>query len=79
MKNYYLIIQIENILSQIYVNGDNGVKELRYTIKRISEELLESNRKQKLDVEELVFEKMQKNNPPTKEIGHLCNNSVDNI
>ena len=59
MKNHYLITQIADILMQLYENGDKGVKELRYTIKRISEELLESIRKQKLEAEELVYEKMQ--------------------
>ena len=44
---------------QMYENGDKGVKELKYTIKRISEELLESMRKQKLETEDLIFERMQ--------------------
>ncbi len=59
MKNHYLITQIADILMQMYENGDKGVKELKYTIKKISEELLESLRKQKLETEDLSFEKMQ--------------------
>ena len=59
MKNHYLITQIADILMQMYENGDKGIKELKYTIKRISEELLESLRKQNLETEDLVFEKMQ--------------------
>lgn len=59
MKNHYLIMQIADILMQMYENGDKGVKELKYTIKRISEELLESMRKQKLETEDLIFERMQ--------------------
>ena len=59
MKNHYLITQIADILMQMYENGDKGVKELKYTIKRISEELLESMRKQKLETKDLIFERMQ--------------------
>lgn len=59
MKNHYLITQIADILMQMYENGERGVKELKYTIKKISEELLESLRKQKLEAEDFVFEKMQ--------------------
>lgn len=59
MKNHYLITQIADILMQMYENGDKGVKELKYTIKRISEELLESIRKNKLETEDLVYVKMQ--------------------
>lgn len=59
MKNHYLITQMADILMQMYENGDKGVKELKYTIKRISEELLESLRKQKLESEDLRFEKIQ--------------------
>ncbi len=59
MKNHYLITQIADILMQMYENGDRGVKELKYTIKKISEELLESLRKQRLETEDLSFEKMQ--------------------
>lgn len=44
---------------QMYESGDKGVKELKYTIKRISEELLESLRMQKLEIEDLNFEKIQ--------------------
>ena len=59
MKNHYLLTQIADILMQMYENGDKGVKKLKYTIKRISEELLESLRKQELETEDLSFEKMQ--------------------
>lgn len=59
MKNHYLITQIADILMQMYENGDRGIKELKYTIKKISEELLESLRKQELKAEDLRFEKMQ--------------------
>ena len=59
MKNHYLITQIADIMMQMYENGDKGIKELKYTIKRIAEELLESLRKQKLESEELVFKRMQ--------------------
>lgn len=34
MKNHYLITQIADILMQMYENGDKGVRELKYTIKR---------------------------------------------
>lgn len=59
MKNHYLITQIADILMQMYENGDRGVKELKYTIKKISEELLGSLRKQELKTEDLIFEKIQ--------------------
>lgn len=59
MKNHYLITQIADILMQMYENGEKGIKELKYTIKRISEELLESLQKQKLETEDLEFAKMQ--------------------
>lgn len=59
MKNHYLITQIADILMQMYENGDKGIKELKYTIKKISEELLESLRKQELKAEDLRFEKIQ--------------------
>ena len=59
MKNHYLLTQIADILMQMYENGDKGVKKLKYTIKRISEELLESLRKQELGTEDLSYEKMQ--------------------
>lgn len=59
MKNHYLITQIADILMQMYENGDRGIKELKYTIKKISEELLESLRKQELKAEDLRFEKIQ--------------------
>ena len=59
MKNHYLITQIADILMQMYENGDKGIKELKYTIKRISEELLESLRKQELETGDLVIKKMQ--------------------
>ena len=59
MKNHYLITQIADILMQMYENGDKGIKELKNTIKRISEELLESLRNQELETGDLVFKKMQ--------------------
>lgn len=59
MKNHYLITQIADILMQMYENGDRGVKEIKYTIKKITEELLESLRKQELKTEDLIFEKIQ--------------------
>lgn len=59
MKNHYLLTQIADILMQMYENGEKGIKELKYTIKRISEELLGSLKKQKLELEELKFERMQ--------------------
>lgn len=59
MKNHYLITQIADILMQMYEKGDRGVKELKYTIKKISEELLESLRKQQLEPEDMIFRKMQ--------------------
>ena len=59
MKNHYLITQIADILMQMYENGDKGVKELKYTIKHIAEELLESLRKQSLELEDFIFKKMQ--------------------
>lgn len=58
-KNHYLLTQIADILMQMYENGDKGVKELKYTIKKISEELLESLRMQKPEKGDLSFEKMQ--------------------
>ena len=59
MKNHYLITQIADILMQMYENGDKGIKELKYTIKKISEELLESILKQKLCEADLNFKKIQ--------------------
>ena len=59
MRNHYLITQIADILMQMYENGDKGIKELKYTIKKIAEELLESLRRQQLEAEELIHERMQ--------------------
>ena len=44
---------------QLYENSEHGVKELKYTIKKIAEELLESLRKQNLESEDLEFDKIQ--------------------
>ena len=59
MKNHYLITQLADILMQLYENSEHGVKELKYTIKKIAEELLESLRKQNLESEDLEFDKIQ--------------------
>lgn len=59
MKNHYLITQIADILMQMYENGDKGIRELKYTIKKISEELLGSLRKQRLETGDLEPVKMQ--------------------
>ena len=72
MKNHYLITQIADILMQMYENGDKGIKELKYTIKRISEELLESLRKQELETGDLVFKKMQIRKSTKRVFGPDC-------
>lgn len=59
MKNHYLITQIADILMQMYENGGKGIKELKYTIKRIAEELLESIRRLEIKAEDLIYERMQ--------------------
>lgn len=59
MKNHYLLTQIVDILMQMYENGEKGIRELKYTIKRIAEELLESLRKQMLERKDLIHERMQ--------------------
>lgn len=55
------IIQEKPLNSRLKSRVCSGqfIKELKYTIKRISEELLESLRKQELETGDLVFKKMQ--------------------
>lgn len=52
MKNHYLIVQIAEILRQLYVKGASGIKDLNKGIKEISSCLLESFRTRPLTNDE---------------------------
>ncbi len=59
MKNHYLITQLADVLLQLYENGVKGIKIIKRTIEKISEGLLESIQKQRLNEEDFVFERFQ--------------------
>jgi hypothetical protein len=54
MKNHYLIVQIAEILRQLYVKGADGIKDLNKGIKEISSCLLESFRTRILTAEDIA-------------------------
>jgi len=54
MKNHYLIVQIAEILRQLYVKGADGIKDLNKGIKEISSCLLESFRTCILTAEDIA-------------------------
>lgn len=54
MKNHYLIVQIAEILRQLYVKGADGIKDLNKGIKEISSCLLESIRTHILTAEDIA-------------------------
>jgi len=55
MKNHYLIVQIAEILRQLYVKGADGIKDLNKGIKEISSCLLESIRTRILTAEDIEW------------------------
>lgn len=55
MKNHYLIVQIAEILRQLYVKGADGIKDLNKGIKEISSCLLESIRTRILTAEDIAW------------------------
>jgi len=59
MKNHYLITQLADVLLQLYENGVKGIKEIKRTIDKISEGLLESLQKQQLSEDDFNFKKFQ--------------------
>jgi hypothetical protein len=59
MKNHYLITQLADMLLQLYENGAKGIKIIKRTIKKISEGLLESMKKQLLNEEDFIYQKFQ--------------------
>jgi hypothetical protein len=59
MKNHYLITQIADVLLQLYECGIKGLKEIKRTLKKISEGLLECLKKQPLNEEDFNFVRFQ--------------------
>ena len=59
MKNHYLLTQLADMLLQLYERGVKGLKELKRTVKEISERLLECLRNHTLAPEDIQFEIMQ--------------------
>lgn len=59
MKNHYLLTQLADVLLQLYENGVKEIKIIKRTIENISEGLLDSIQKQRLNEEDLVFIKFQ--------------------
>lgn len=53
MKNHYLVIQIADILRQLFEKGSDTVKELKAGIKEISSRLLESFRRDNITIEDI--------------------------
>jgi DDE_Tnp_1-associated len=59
MKNHYLLTQLADTLLQLYECGIKDLKIIKRTLSKISEGLLECLKKQTLEVEDLIFERMQ--------------------
>lgn len=59
MKNHYLLTQLADVLLQLYENGVKGIKLIKRTIKKISEGLLESMKKQLLMEEDFEYTRFQ--------------------
>lgn len=53
MKNHYLLVQIADILMQLYENGSNIIKTLKKTAKEKSSNLLEAIRSRTITLEDL--------------------------
>jgi hypothetical protein len=53
MKNHYLLVQITDILVQLYLNGSKLLTELKKSAKEISSKLLEAFRTRKITVEDI--------------------------
>lgn len=53
MKNHYLLVQITDILVQLYLNGSKLLTELKKSAKEISSKLLEAIRTRKITVEDI--------------------------
>lgn len=53
MKNHYLLVQIADIIVQLYLNGAKLLKRLRKSAKEISSDLLEAIRRRKITDEDI--------------------------
>ncbi len=54
MKNHYLLIQIADIIRQLFEKGTDTMKCLKIGIKEISSRILESFRRDTLTTEDIV-------------------------
>jgi DDE_Tnp_1-associated/Transposase DDE domain len=61
MKNHYLLVQISDILMQLYENGIKKLKNIKRTIKNISSDILNSLAKSRLTVEDIQYIKKRTN------------------
>jgi hypothetical protein len=59
MKNHYLLTQLADTLLQLYECGIKDLKIIKRTLSKISEGLLECLKKQTLESEDLIFERIQ--------------------
>jgi hypothetical protein len=65
MKNHYLIIQITDIIIQMYEKGDKLIKALKKTIKNISSDLYKSFTQSMTREDILVVRELYKNKATT--------------
>jgi len=59
MKNHYLLTQLADTLLQLYECGIKDLKVIKRTIADISAGLMECLKKQPLELEDLIYERMQ--------------------
>lgn len=59
MKNHYLLTQLADTLLQLYEYGIKDLKIIKRTLAKISEGLLECLKKQSLEAEDLIYERIQ--------------------
>lgn len=57
MKNHYLLVQISDILLQLYEKGIKGLRDIKRTIKNISSDILSSLSKLCLTAEDILYTK----------------------
>lgn len=61
MKNHYLLVQISDILLQLYENGIKALKSIKRTIKNISSDILKSLSQLLLTMEDILYSKKRIN------------------
>jgi hypothetical protein len=57
MKNHYLLVQVSDILLQLYEKGIKGLKQIKITIKNISSDILSSLTELCLTAEDILYTK----------------------